>query len=102
MKSLKVRRKTKQKLLGRIEDDSKINNKFNMYSLTSAKYGSQRKNFTRMIILNKEIDFPDEKNVQLFLESVFCVKKQNLNIEYLKIILNEIFNTFYPFKKKYY
>ena len=94
-----ARSKNKAKVIARLNKDSKLEGKKNLYSFNSPKWGEVRKKYYDALMSNNTIDVTTETDCRAALESIFSLEKGEFEVEFVKKQLHIIFQNFYPFKK---
>lgn len=94
-----ARTKNKSKVLARVLNDTKLENKKNAYPLTSLKWGHVRSGYYQALINGIAIEVKTEEECKAALECLFHLEKDSFDVDFVKSQLLNMFRDFYPFKK---
>jgi hypothetical protein len=99
LEDVKIRGTVRKSLIERIKKDTKSINYKNRFTIgPNSKYGPDRKKVLEKIIDSSDIIIDTEDNAKRVLETIFRLENGKFDFNYVRQILNDIFEKHYPFQ----
>lgn len=100
LEKMKLRNASFSVIKTRVTNDDKVIKALkDKYSIASKGYGELRKDFLRKLQSNEVININTEDEAKRFIESMFSVEADEIELSSIKEVLKDVFNQYYPFAK---